>query len=71
MKTIICARCGVQVLEVVPYNFCWDLPIFLSEEFAHWMDLKTGEIEFRPLCKTLEICAEQLEAGLLVYIVDA
>lgn len=43
------------VLELIPHKlFADDLPIFLVDEYAHWLDLARGVVEFRPLAKQWE-----------------
>ncbi|KAK7032650.1 hypothetical protein VNI00_012915 [Paramarasmius palmivorus] len=39
-----------KVLELIPHQYFYgDLPVRLVEDFAHWLDLSSGEIEIRPL----------------------
>ncbi|KAI9850515.1 MAG: hypothetical protein M1838_005579 [Thelocarpon superellum] len=44
------ARRGSQVLELIPLEFFQDdLPEHFAVNFVHWINVETGEIEFRPL----------------------
>ncbi|KAF8970976.1 hypothetical protein BDZ97DRAFT_1901937 [Flammula alnicola] len=39
-----------QVFELVPHNVLRaDFPTFFATEHTHWMDVRSGEVEFRPL----------------------
>lgn len=39
-----------QVLELIPHgSFENDVPTFFVTEHAHWMNVATGEVEFRPI----------------------
>ncbi|KAF8956269.1 hypothetical protein BDZ97DRAFT_1925661 [Flammula alnicola] len=39
-----------HVFELVPHNVLLaDLPTFFATEHTHWMDVHSGEVEFRPL----------------------
>ncbi|KAF8154797.1 hypothetical protein B0H34DRAFT_799544 [Crassisporium funariophilum] len=41
---------SAQVFELIPHNVLLaDFPTFLATDNAHWMDVETGEVEFRPL----------------------
>ena len=47
---VIRAEKKLQVLELVPHSlFSGDLPKILVDEYVHWLDLETQEIELRPL----------------------
>ena len=49
-QLLIRARAYGRVLEALPLNlFAIDLPNMFARKFIHWLDLATGEIEFRPL----------------------
>lgn len=41
---------NAQILELIPHNkLQQDLPTLFSEQFTHWLDLASGQIECRPL----------------------
>src|SRR5882762_2692185 len=47
---VIRARQGSKTFELLPHNILTgDLPTLLVENFTHWLDVSTGEIELRPL----------------------
>ncbi|KIM42919.1 hypothetical protein M413DRAFT_409020 [Hebeloma cylindrosporum] len=47
---IIRASCPDKTLELIPHHILLgDFPTFFIEEHAHWMDVQSGEVEFRPL----------------------
>ena len=49
-KVVIKTRQGSQVLEYVPHDvFVGDMPSKFVNDYAHWLDLCSKEIEFRPL----------------------
>ena len=49
-KVVIRLRQDSQVLEYVPNDvFVGDMPSKFVNDYAHWLDLSAGEIEFRPL----------------------
>ncbi|KIM46712.1 hypothetical protein M413DRAFT_23079 [Hebeloma cylindrosporum] len=50
-RLIIRARCGSgRVLELIPHEvLLGDFPTFFITEHTHWMDVQSGEVEFRPL----------------------
>lgn len=49
-KVVIRLRQGSQVLEYVPHDiFVGDMPSKFVHDFAHWLDLSSHEIEFRPI----------------------
>ncbi|KZV68204.1 hypothetical protein PENSPDRAFT_754324 [Peniophora sp. CONT] len=49
-RLIIRARLDEAELEFIPHEtFRGDVPNFLVDDCAHWMDLATGYIDFRPL----------------------
>lgn len=49
-NTVIRARKGSQVLELIPQHyFINDLPSAMVEEYFHWLDVARQEIEFRPV----------------------
>ena len=49
-KVVIKLRQGSQVLEYVPHDvFVGDMPLNFIKYYAHWLDLFSHEIEFRPL----------------------
>ena len=49
-KAVIKLRKGSQILEYVPHDiFVNDMPSKFVCEYAHWLDLSSHEIEFRPL----------------------
>ena len=49
-KLIIRAEKDLQVLELVPHSlFTGDLPKIQVDDYTHWLDLETQEIELRPL----------------------
>lgn len=49
-KVVIKLRQGSQVLEYVPHSvFVGDMPSRFVNDYAHWLDLSSREIEFRPL----------------------
>ncbi len=48
-KLVIRVRQESQILELVPQqNFVHDLPSALREDYFHWLDIASLEIEFRP-----------------------
>lgn len=49
-RVVIKLRQGSQVLEYVPHNvFVGDMPSKFVNDYAHWLDLSSYEIEFRPI----------------------
>lgn len=49
-QVVIKLRQGQQVLEYVPHDiFLGDLPSKFVNDYVHWLDLSSREIEFRPL----------------------
>lgn len=49
-KVVIKLRQGLQVLEYVPHDvFIGDMPSKFVNDYAHWLDLSSHIIEFRPL----------------------
>ncbi|KAI0066738.1 hypothetical protein BV25DRAFT_1972593 [Artomyces pyxidatus] len=49
-ELVIQATSGSDTYQIVPHTvFTHDLPTFFVEDYVHWLNLKTGEIEFRPL----------------------
>jgi hypothetical protein len=39
-----------QIFELIPHDiFLADFPKLFATEYAHWMDISSGEVEFRPL----------------------
>lgn len=49
-KVVIKLRQGSQVLEYVPHDvFVGDMPSKFVKDYAHWLDLFSHEIEFRPV----------------------
>lgn len=49
-KVVIKLRQSSQVLEYVPHDvFVGDVPSKFVNDYAHWLDLSSHEIEFRPL----------------------
>ncbi|EON66141.1 hypothetical protein W97_05384 [Coniosporium apollinis CBS 100218] len=48
-KLIVRPRLGSRILEIIPHElFRADLPRQLVEDYVHWLDLQSNEIEFRP-----------------------
>ena len=49
-EVVIKLRQGQQILEYVPHDiFVGDMPSKFVNEYAHWLNLSSHEIEFRPL----------------------
>ena len=49
-QIIVRMRRGLQVLELIPHDqFVDDLPAAFSNDYVHWLDIATQEIELRPL----------------------
>ena len=49
-KVVIKLRRGSQTLEYLPHDiFVDDMPSHFVSDYAHWLDLSSHEIEFRPL----------------------
>ncbi len=49
-RIVVRTRKGQEVLELVPQvYFNGDLPVDFIDDYAHWLDLSSKEIEFRPL----------------------
>ena len=49
-KVVIKLRQGSQILEYVPHDvFVGDMPSKFINDYVHWLDLSSHEIEFRPL----------------------
>lgn len=49
-KLVIRAQIEDKIFEVVPHEvFRADLPRHFVEDYVHWLDLKSSEVEFRPL----------------------
>ncbi|KAL8720734.1 MAG: hypothetical protein Q9225_002434 [Loekoesia sp. 1 TL-2023] len=49
---VIRAKATSAVFELIPHNhFEGDFPTFLVEDFVHWLDIRTSEVEFRPLSR--------------------
>lgn len=49
-RLVIRTRKGQEVLELVPSeNFIGDLPNSFVDDYTHWFDLYSTEIEFRPI----------------------
>ena len=49
-KVVIKLRRGSQTLEYLPHDiFVGDMPSQFVNDYAHWLDLSSHEIEFRPL----------------------
>ena len=49
-KVVIKLRRGLQVLEYLPHDiFVGDMPFQFVNDYAHWLDLSSHDIEFRPL----------------------
>lgn len=47
---VIRARHDPRVLQLIPHHFFQgDLPTIFVEDYVHWLDLDSGEVEFRPL----------------------
>ncbi|KDQ56360.1 hypothetical protein JAAARDRAFT_70670 [Jaapia argillacea MUCL 33604] len=47
---VIRAEHDSRLLELIPHEvITGDFPKLLVQDYAHWMDVSTGEIEFRPL----------------------
>lgn len=47
---VIRSRRDSEILELLPYRLLVeDLPTLLVENYAHWLNVANGEIEFRPL----------------------
>ncbi|KIM42888.1 hypothetical protein M413DRAFT_26859 [Hebeloma cylindrosporum] len=47
---IIRASCSGKILELVPHTVLLeDFPMLFVTEHTHWMDVQSGEVEFRPL----------------------
>ena len=64
-KVVIRARQGSQTLELIPPDiFIDDLPISFTLSYVHWLDIDTGDIEFRP---TDQPWASSLENWQLQY----
>ncbi|KDR74247.1 hypothetical protein GALMADRAFT_141321 [Galerina marginata CBS 339.88] len=52
---IIRAQHAGRVFELVPHDILRkDFPTLFVMEYAHWMDLQSGEVEFRPLDRPWE-----------------
>lgn len=49
-EIVVRTRKGQRTLELVPQDyFDGDLPVIFIEDYTHWLDLSSKEIEFRPL----------------------
>ncbi|ESK95832.1 hypothetical protein Moror_12444 [Moniliophthora roreri MCA 2997] len=49
-ELVIRAKCADRRLELIPnHKLSGDLPLFLVEDYAHWLDFSDGVIELRPL----------------------
>jgi hypothetical protein len=54
-QLLIRTRDSKHVLEVIPYElFTSDLPYHFRHDFAHWLNLQTGNLELRPLSNLWE-----------------
>ena len=49
-EVVIKLRRGLQTLEYLPHDiFVGDMPSQFVNDYAHWLDLSSHEVEFRPL----------------------
>ena len=63
-KVVIKLRRGSQTLEYLPHDiFVGDLPSQFVNDYAHWLDLSSHEIEFRPLEQLWTTSAENWRLG--------
>ena len=58
-ELLIQTRHGVEILELIPnHKFIKDLPRLFVEEYTHWINIKSGTIELRPLASLWQSCAD-------------
>ncbi|KAK7056950.1 hypothetical protein VNI00_002668 [Paramarasmius palmivorus] len=56
---VIRSRREGQRFELIPaHRLKGDLPTFLIEDYAHWLNMSTGVIELRPLDNPWETCSD-------------
>ncbi|KAG8775277.1 hypothetical protein FRC12_001580, partial [Ceratobasidium sp. 428] len=49
-ELVVQARRNGASFQLIPHSkLVDDFPLFFSSDYHHWMNLKTGEVEFRPL----------------------
>ncbi|KAI9776497.1 MAG: hypothetical protein M1839_009531 [Geoglossum umbratile] len=52
-ELIIRTKANSEILELIPnYILTEDLPTLFIDEYVHWLNVKTGELELRPLPDT-------------------
>ncbi|THH06264.1 hypothetical protein EW146_g9666, partial [Bondarzewia mesenterica] len=61
---IIRARRESQILELIPHAvLTGDFPAFFVSDYAHWLDVNTGELEFRSLDSLWESNSDNWRLG--------